>query len=127
MSKVKVETQSSFAPTPTVYLTENVGSKLTGRLHKRVESQTYPGKLSYLVAVTDTDAPIRLYDKDTKKNNDVDIEAGALVWLKGTTVLSSALEKIEDGSGIEIVYLGKGTAKKGRQAPYLFDVFKVGA
>lgn len=125
MSKVKIETQTEFAPTPSVFLTEKVGSKLVGTLHKKVASDTYPGKTNYLINVKETDAPIRLYDKEKKESTDVDITAGDKVWLKGTTILSSALDQIAEGTDIEIIFKGKGEAKKGQKPPFLFDVFKV--
>lgn len=125
MSKVKIETKGSMTPLPNVVLTEKEGAHLIGTVKKKVESDLFPGSFSYLIQVADTDAPTRLYDKETQTLNDVDVVVGDLVWLKGTTVLNSALAQVDTDSKVEIIYTGKGEAKKGRKAPYLFDVFKV--
>jgi hypothetical protein len=125
MSKVKVETQVKSEPLPNIVLVEKEGSHLVGVLKKKHESSTFPGNFSYLIEVEDTDAVTRLFDKETQTLNDVDISKEDLVWLKGTTVLNTAFNQIQEGEKVEIVYTGKGEAKKGRKAPYLFDVFKV--
>jgi len=125
MAKTKVNTQIAFDPAPNVALTEKEGSRLIGILKKKVESTVYPGNFSYLIAVEDTDAPTRLYDKETETLNDVDVEEGEAVWLKGTSVLNTAFGQIEEGQKVEIIYTGKGEKKQGRKAPFLFDVFKV--
>ena len=124
MNKVKIETQDR-EPTPSVMLRSKEGSKVVGRLHKKIESSTFPGNYSYLISVEETDAPIQLFDKDTESMQDVDIAVGDLAWIKGCVVINKALAQVEEGTRVEIVYTGKGEAKKGRSAPFLFDVFKL--
>lgn len=43
------------------------------------------------------------------------------IW--GSTVLDIKMTIVKPGDKIKIVYLGKGKAEKGRNAPKLFDVF----
>ena len=125
MAKTKINTAVASEPLPNVVLTEKEGSKVVGVLKRKFESKTYPGSFSYLIHVEDTNAPTRLFDRDTETVQDVELAAGDLAWLKGSSVLNRALEQINDGEKIEIVYTGKGEKKKGRKAPYLFDVFRV--
>ena len=126
MSKVKINTQQGdYAPTPTVALTDKIGNKLVGILEKKVESSTYPGQYSYLIEAIETNAPTQIYEKDTDTNTDVEIKSGDMVWLQGTTVLNIAFREIPLTTKVEVVYTGKGEAKKGRKPPYLFDIWKV--
>jgi len=43
------------------------------------------------------------------------------IW--GSTVLDIKMSVVKPSDKIKIVYLGKGKAEKGRNAPKLFDVF----
>ncbi len=117
-----IQSASTFKKSPTVYLTEKEGLKITGRVQKRVESKVWPGKLSYLIEVEDTDASIRLYDAATKTESEVDIVAGEPVFLKGSTLLDGLMREVKDGERITVTYTGKGVAKPGRKAPYKYQV-----
>lgn len=123
MTRTKVNTQKDYPPAPSVILTGKVGNKVLGILRKKVESSAYPGNYSYLIEAKETNAPTLLYDKDTEKSQDVAIDMGDSVWLKGTSVLNEAFKQIPDDAMVEVIYLGKGKAKKGRKPPFLFDVF----
>lgn len=119
----KISTGSGeLKKSPTAYLTEKEGTKIVGTLKGRFEKSNFPGKFSYLIAVEDTDASIRLWNKETKKDEEAEIAVGDRVFINGTTVLQSALEQVKDEERVEIIYTGKGVAKKGRKAPFLFDV-----
>lgn len=117
-------TGTELKKSPTVYLTEKEGSKLTGVFQRAVESRVFPGQLSYLVAVEDTDASIRLYDGATKTETEVEVGEGEPVFVKGSTILNQAIRElnVKAGERITITYLGKGVAKPGRKAPYRYNV-----
>ena len=49
--------------------------------------------------------------------------AGKSTGIWGSTVLDTKMSVVKPGDKIKIVFLGKGKAEKGRNAPKLFDVF----
>jgi len=124
MSKREIRTGNAGAlkPTPTAYLTRKEGTRLVGVLNRKIASKTYPGQRSYLIAVEDTDAAIRLWDKETKTDNDVDIQVGDKVFVKGTRQLNALMDQVNEGEKVEIIYEKKGVAKPGQRAPYLFKL-----
>jgi hypothetical protein len=111
---------------PTLVLNKTVGSKVVGIIERRIESTLFPGKYSTLMSVLETNAPTVLWNKETQKEDEVDIEEGDKVFIRENTVLANAFSKLKQGDKVEIVYLGKGKAKKGQKPPYLFDIFKLG-
>lgn len=126
MSREKVIVEKAdMKPAPGVDLRDKVGSKVTGILFKKSPNPTYPKRIDYLLNIDETDAPTRLFDKETNSTSDVDVKQGDLVWVTGSQVLGSLMGEIEVGGKVEIVYLGKGDAKKGQKPPFLYDVFKV--
>ncbi len=82
----------------------------------------YAGQFTYIVQVEDLEGQTTVFDKSTQTANDVDVVVGDDVFVKGTTRLNLMLKQVQDGQYVEITYLGKGKAGKGRQAPHLFDV-----
>lgn len=125
MTRTKVETKGELKPSPNLVLNTNVGNSVIGIIQGRVESKTFPGNFSTILSVLETNGNTTLYDKETKTNREVDIEQGDNVFLAENTVLKKALSTFVKGEKVEIVYLGKGKAKKGRKAPYLYDVFRI--
>jgi hypothetical protein len=45
------------------------------------------------------------------------------ITIKGASTLNAGLAGVPVGTKVKVVYLGKGKARKGRKAPYLFDVY----
>ncbi len=122
MSKRAIKVESTLKPSPDINLTEKEGAKLIGTLVSRHASTLFEGKFSYLIAVEDVTVPARLYNKETKERIEVGLAPGDKVFLKSSTMLDKMLAQVNDGEKVEITYLGKGKAKKGRRAPYLYDV-----
>ena len=120
------EQASEFAPTPTMDLKGKEGMRLLGILKKKVKDGMFPKKRNYLIQVEETDGSTTLYNKSTKENDEVDINVGDHVWLRGSVVLDRALKKLDEDTKVEVVYKGKGEAKPGQRAPFLYDIFKVG-
>lgn len=122
MSK-KIVANTDLKPSPTAKLTEREGTRIIGTLKKKLQSTLFEGKMSYLITAEDTDARTVLWDKEQKAEVEVDIEQGDAVFVQGTTALDRQLAQVAEGSRVEIIYTGKGTAsKRGRKPPYLFDV-----
>lgn len=113
---------TTLKPSPTIVLTETVGNFVKGKFVRTTDSKLWDGKKSYLIAVEDTNAPTRLYNKETKAEEDVDVLAGETVFLRGTALLQKQMEQVPVGSSVLIRYDGTGRAKKGRRPPYLFYV-----
>ena len=49
--------------------------------------------------------------------------AGKSTAIWGSAVLDTKMSVVKPGDKVKIVFLGKGKAEKGRNAPKLFDVF----
>lgn len=122
MSKREIVSGSTLKPSPQINLTEKEGSFVRGILKQRFESTVFPGKLSYLVEIEDTNGRAVLWDKANQKEVEVGVVAGDTVFIRDTTMLHAQLEQVKDGEKVEIIYTGKGKAKKGRKAPYFFTV-----
>lgn len=118
----KIETSKPLKPSPDLILTENPGNYVKGTLTQRFPSTAFKGKFSYLIAVEDTNAPTRLWNKETREKIDVDIAQGDLVFLRDSTVLNKALAQVTDGERISITYTGLGAKKPGQKPPFLFEV-----
>lgn len=121
---VKKESKGTteFPPTANLKLTEKEGNYIKGILKKVIQSKTYPNKKSYLIQVADLEGTTTLWDKERKKEVDLNVNIGDNVFIQGTTVLQSLLSDVAEGTYIEVAYTGKGVAKRGQKAPYLFDV-----
>lgn len=115
MSRTKIT--GSDKKTPNLDLRGKVGNKVIGIFQGRYESKMYPGKFSSIISVIDTDGDTTLAKEE------VEIEKLDNVFLNENTVLANAMSKLVKGQQIEVVYLGKGKAKKGQNAPFLYDVF----
>lgn len=132
MSKEKISTGSSGEGTPkkapNVVLNKVVGSKLVGTFEGRFENPTYADKYSSLFSTEFTDGTTLLWNKETKTEDEVEIESGDKVFLKENTVLASAMVKLTKGDRVEIVFTGlKPPKKKGHKPTQLYDIFKLGA
>lgn len=131
MSKEKISTSSSGEGTlkkaPNVVLNKVVGSKLVGTFESRHENTNFPGKFSSLITVEETTGSTVLWNKETQQEDEVEIEAGDRVFLQESAILAKVLSKAVKGDKLEIIYTGKGVAKKGQKPPYLYDIFKLGA
>lgn len=131
MSKEKISTGGTsdvpLKKAPNVVLNKVVGSKLVGTFEGRFENKNFPGKYSSMFSVEETDGSTNLWNKETQQEDEVEIEAGDKVFLQESAVLAKALSKAVKGDKLEIIYTGKGVAKKGQKAPYLYDIFKLGA
>ena len=126
MNRTKVETgNDELKRSPSLVLNRNIGDKVIGVVEGRFENKTFPGKYSTLLSVQETTGSTVLWDKETKTEKEVDIDQGDKVFLAESTVLAKALSTMAKGDKVEIIYLGKGKAKKGRKAPFLYDVFKI--
>lgn len=125
MSRTKLNTKKDFKPAPNLDLRGKIGTKVLGIFRGRLESKGYPGKFSTMLDVLDTDGDTTLYNKETEEAVSVDIVAGDRVFLKEGTVLAIEMAKLKEGDKVEIVYVGKGDAKPGRKAPFLYDVFLI--
>lgn len=119
----KVETSNQeFAPTAQLKLTETIGNFIKGTLKKKLKDRTYPDKTNYFITVSDLEGNTIVWDKVIKEEKPLDVKVGDDVFLKGFTALSRALADVAEGTYIEITYIGKATAAKGRKAAYLVDV-----
>ncbi len=102
----------SFKPTPTVKLTEKVGSTFKGKL---LESKDTKYGKAYIFAILDGTAAIKIAtDKvemvegeERRVYVDVDVKVGDKVFLSPGTQLRSKLAEAKIGETIEITYLGK--------------------
>lgn len=132
MSKEKISTGSTsdtpLKKAPNVVLNKVVGSKLVGTFEGRFENKNFPGKYSSMFSVEETDGSTNLWNKETQQEDEVEIDAGDKVFLQESTVLATALSKLNKGDRVEIVYTGKSTPKKkGFKPCYLYDIFKLEA
>ena len=119
----KINTSNTvFAPTATLLLTESIGNFVKGVLKKKMDDKTYPNKQNYFITVQDLEGSTVIWNRDAKEEVKFDVKVGDDVFVKGFTVLSKALREVAEGTYIEITYLGKGKAKKGQKAPHLVDV-----
>lgn len=119
----KVNTSNTaFSPTAQLKLTDKVGNFIKGTLKKKVKDGTYPDKTNYFITVSDLEGNTVIWDKENKVEREFGVEVGGDVFLKGFTTLSKALADVVEGTYIEVTYTGKGTAARGRRAPYLVDV-----
>lgn len=119
---VKKERSVEFPPTASLKLTEKEGNYIKGTLKKVIQSKMYPNKKTFLVTVSDLEGTTVLWDKEYKKEVDTNVAVGDDVFIQGTTVLQQLLSDVAEGTNIEVKYIGKGVAKRGQKAPYLFDV-----
>ncbi len=104
---------------PNIDLRGAVGMYVVGTFEGRYESKNFPGKFNTLIKVEDTNAETSLYNKETKENDGVDIEAGETVFLAESTWLASIFSKYEKGTKFRLEYMGKGKPKKkGYKAAY---------
>jgi hypothetical protein len=123
MTMTKINTGGKdFAPTPQLKLTEKKGNFIKGVLKKKIQDSTYPDKLNFFITVKDLEGETVIWDKEARVERPLDATVGGDVFVKGFTQLSKALAQVAEGTYIEVVYTGKGTAQKGRRAPYLVDV-----
>ena len=107
---------------PNLDLRGKVGMYVIGEFIARYESKQFPGKYSSLIKVEDTDGDTTLYNAEQKENVSVDIDAGDSVFLSETTFLATFLSKRASKERIKITYTGKGTAKKGKKAPFMYQM-----
>lgn len=121
MSK-KINLNTEYKPSPTAKLTEKVGARILGTLRMRLKNAQFPKKFDYLIQVEDTDVRTVLWDKENKKEIDVDIAVGDSVFVRGFTQLDKGMAQIADGARVEIVYLGLGKKKPGQKPPFLVDI-----
>src|SRR5208282_5373675 len=70
--------------------------------------------------------------KDTEYNAEkppqthyFDTQEEGRVTIKGCTILNDKMSDVKQGEVVEVIYLGKGKPKKGRKAPFMFDVFVI--
>lgn len=104
---------------PNIDLRGEIGQYLIGEFVGRFENKNYPGKYSSLIKVEETTGSTTLWDKEKKKEVEVDIEAGDSVFLQESSWLANFLEKVEKGQRIRIEYTGQGKPKKkGYKAAY---------
>lgn len=122
MIKKEVKRDAEFPPTANLKLTEKEGNYIKGVLKKVIQDKTYPKKKIYLVTVNDLEGNTVLWDKKHAKEIDTNVNVGDNVFIQGTTVLQSLLADVVEGTVIEVIYTGKGVAKRGQKPPYLFDV-----
>lgn len=132
MSKEKISAGSTpntpLKKAPNVVLNKVVGSKLVGTFEGRYENKNFPGKFDSLFSVEETNGSTTLWNKETQVDDEVEIEQGDRVFLKESTVLATALSKLNKGDRVEIVYTGKSVPKKkGFKPAYLYDIFKLEA
>lgn len=98
------------------------GSYVIGSFAGRFESKNYPGKYSTLIKVEDTDGETTLFNKETKKEEEVQIEEGDSVFLSESTWLANIFEKMEKGTRFKLVYEGKEPPKKkGYKSAYKYS------
>lgn len=122
MGRIITSSAGTSKRSPNVSLTAAIGNYVVGTFDKTVESKAWPGTYSHLLKIEDTNAPIVLFNKETKSEDEVNIEAGESVFLKSPTVLTGLMREVKSGERVKITYTGKGVAKKGRKAPYIFQV-----
>lgn len=111
-----------FKPSATLKLTEKEGNFISGLLKKRFESNTYPGKYSYLIQVQDLEGHTVVWNKEKKVEEELMVRVGDSIFVKGTTRLDLQLKQVPDNSLVKITYEGKGKAKKGQKPPFNFAV-----
>lgn len=111
-----------FAPTPRLMLTEKPGNYIKGVLKRKIKDSTYPDKLNFFITVKDLEGSTVVWDREAKVEKPLDATVGGDVFVKGFTQLQKALQDIPEGTYVEVIYTGKGAAKKGQRAPYLVDV-----
>lgn len=125
MPEIKVNTSGEVKRSPNLILNEKVGTFVIGTIKGRIENKTYPGKFSTLLAVEQTDGKTMFYDTEKKEEIEVDIVEGDTAFIRESTMLARALSGMSTGDKVRIVYTGKGKAKKGQRAPFMYDVFKI--
>jgi hypothetical protein len=108
---------------PNLDLRIHDGAYVIGSFAGRFESKNYPGKFSTLIKVEETDGSTKLYNKDTKKEEEVDIEAGDSVFISESSWLANIFEGMEKGTRFKLVYTGKtAPTKKGYKSSYTYKV-----
>jgi len=119
----KVNTSNTtFAPTAKLLLTQKEGNFVKGTLKKKLDDKDYPGKQNYFITVQDLEGSTVIWNKDTQTEVNLDVKVGDDVYVRGFTTLSKALADVAEGTYVEIEYTGKGRAKKGQRAAYLVNV-----
>ena len=106
---------------PVVSLTKKEGAFLQGALTNRKEVKTVWGvRPVYTLKVEETDMGLSV--KQGTSYVDVPFVQGIEVAIFAPTILDRMLQQTEGGDRVRIVYSGLGKAKKGRNAPHMFDV-----
>lgn len=109
--------------TPVVNVTETVGSFVQGVLRERKEVKTQWG-MRPVFGLELEDSDMRFMTKGDKGLyiEIKEVAQGSLVSIFAPTLLDRALQQATAGDKVKIVYSGVGKAKKGRNAPHMFDV-----
>ena len=119
---------SELKRAPNLVLNKVVGSKLVGTFEGRFENKSFPGKFSSMFSVEETDGSTVLWNKETKQEDEVEIEAGDKVFVQESTWLAKAFEKLNKGDRVEVTYTGKSTPKKkGYKPAYMYKIVPLGA
>jgi hypothetical protein len=117
----KLMGNTQFAPSVLIGITEKVEGFFQGTLlDRQMAKTTFGEKPVFKFLLEDTDMPTRI--KQDKEYVATDVKQGQTVSIFAPTLLDKALVQASPNDKIRIVYKGKGNAKKGRNAPHVFDV-----
>ncbi len=106
---------------PNLDLRTAEGNYIVGEFIGRYESKNYPGKFSSLIKVEELEGSTKLWNTETKKEEEIDVEAGDSVFLSESSWLAVFFSKLEKGQRIRVEYLGKAKpTKKGYKGAYTY-------